>query len=184
MKSLRVCKVTSIVPSDYLKPNSSIEIKLKVYVHSDDDRQKCPVLQWKQNKGVFLCIWQLLQPSFSMFMCLQGVNRVGKDAQVGPDGVRRKDWHNYEAIKRDASRSGRSKHPQRYLFIRYTVQLFIRKIHIYTHNHIPLWVLLLSSRGVNLCLNAVSAVVSATIITNSKFYFLFREISVDTSSVN
>ncbi|XP_037604285.1 polypeptide N-acetylgalactosaminyltransferase 10-like [Sebastes umbrosus] len=37
---------------------------------------------------------------------VQVVNRVGKDAQVGRDGVQRKDWHNYEAIKRDASRSG------------------------------------------------------------------------------
>ncbi|XP_071371995.1 polypeptide N-acetylgalactosaminyltransferase 10-like isoform X2 [Centroberyx affinis] len=37
---------------------------------------------------------------------IQGLNRMGKDAQVGRDGVRRKDWHDYEAIKRDASRSG------------------------------------------------------------------------------
>ncbi|XP_078122800.1 polypeptide N-acetylgalactosaminyltransferase 10-like [Sander vitreus] len=37
---------------------------------------------------------------------IQGVNRVGKDAQVGRDGVRRKDWHDQEAIKRDSSRSG------------------------------------------------------------------------------
>lgn len=27
---------------------------------------------------------------------------------MGRDGVRRKDWHNYEAIRRDQSRSGRS----------------------------------------------------------------------------
>ncbi|XP_078143024.1 polypeptide N-acetylgalactosaminyltransferase 10 isoform X1 [Centroberyx gerrardi] len=37
---------------------------------------------------------------------IQGLNRMGKDAQVGRDGVRRKDWHDYDAIKRDASRSG------------------------------------------------------------------------------
>ncbi|XP_040006264.1 polypeptide N-acetylgalactosaminyltransferase 10-like isoform X1 [Xiphias gladius] len=37
---------------------------------------------------------------------VQGVNRMGKDAQVGRDGVRRKNWHDYEAIKRDSSRSG------------------------------------------------------------------------------
>ncbi|XP_068186961.1 polypeptide N-acetylgalactosaminyltransferase 10-like [Antennarius striatus] len=37
---------------------------------------------------------------------LQGVNRIGRDAQVGHDGVPRKDWHDYEAIKRDLSRSG------------------------------------------------------------------------------
>ncbi|XP_061596568.1 polypeptide N-acetylgalactosaminyltransferase 10-like [Cololabis saira] len=37
---------------------------------------------------------------------LQGVNRMGKDAQVGHNGVWRKDWHDYEAIRRDASRSG------------------------------------------------------------------------------
>nr|XP_046265901.1 polypeptide N-acetylgalactosaminyltransferase 10-like [Scatophagus argus] len=37
---------------------------------------------------------------------LQGVNRVGKDAQVGRDGVRRKDWHDYDTIRKDSSRSG------------------------------------------------------------------------------
>ncbi|GAA6225085.1 polypeptide N-acetylgalactosaminyltransferase 10-like [Lates japonicus] len=37
---------------------------------------------------------------------IQGVNRMGKDPQMGRDGVRRKDWHDYEAIKRDSSRSG------------------------------------------------------------------------------
>lgn len=41
-------------------------------------------------------------------MCLQGLNPAGKDSQVGRDGVRRKDWHDYQAIKRDSSRSGRS----------------------------------------------------------------------------
>ncbi|AWP00827.1 Polypeptide N-acetylgalactosaminyltransferase [Scophthalmus maximus] len=35
-----------------------------------------------------------------------GVKRMGKDAQVGRDGVRRKDWHDYDTIRRDASRSG------------------------------------------------------------------------------
>ncbi|KAI4814367.1 hypothetical protein KUCAC02_003563, partial [Chaenocephalus aceratus] len=34
------------------------------------------------------------------------VNRVGKDAHVIRDGVQRIDWHNYEAIKIDLSRSG------------------------------------------------------------------------------
>uniref|UniRef100_A0A3Q3WNB9 Polypeptide N-acetylgalactosaminyltransferase n=1 Tax=Mola mola TaxID=94237 RepID=A0A3Q3WNB9_MOLML len=37
---------------------------------------------------------------------IPGLNRLGKDPHVGRDGVRRKDWHDYEAIKRDASRSG------------------------------------------------------------------------------
>ncbi|XP_026036905.1 polypeptide N-acetylgalactosaminyltransferase 10-like [Astatotilapia calliptera] len=37
---------------------------------------------------------------------IQGVNRAGKGAQLGRNGVRRKDWHDNEAIKRDASRSG------------------------------------------------------------------------------
>ncbi|XP_024249732.1 polypeptide N-acetylgalactosaminyltransferase 10 isoform X1 [Oncorhynchus tshawytscha] len=38
---------------------------------------------------------------------IQGVNvRPQKDAQVGRDGMRRKDWHDYEAIRRDAARSG------------------------------------------------------------------------------
>lgn len=36
------------------------------------------------------------------------MNRPGKDSQVGRDGVRRKDWHDYEAIRRDQSRSGGS----------------------------------------------------------------------------
>ncbi|KPP74050.1 hypothetical protein Z043_106829 [Scleropages formosus] len=36
-----------------------------------------------------------------------GLNpRPRKDTQVGQDGVRRKDWHDYEAIRRDAARSG------------------------------------------------------------------------------
>ncbi|CAB1316419.1 unnamed protein product, partial [Coregonus sp. 'balchen'] len=36
-----------------------------------------------------------------------GVNvRPRKNAQMGRDGVRRKDWHDYEAIRRDAARSG------------------------------------------------------------------------------
>ncbi|XP_015832611.1 polypeptide N-acetylgalactosaminyltransferase 10 [Nothobranchius furzeri] len=34
------------------------------------------------------------------------VNRVGKEPQVGRGGVQRRDWHDYEAIRRDASRSG------------------------------------------------------------------------------
>ncbi|XP_034746748.1 polypeptide N-acetylgalactosaminyltransferase 10-like [Etheostoma cragini] len=37
---------------------------------------------------------------------IQGVNRGGKDAQVGRDGERRRDWHDQEAIRRDSSRSG------------------------------------------------------------------------------
>lgn len=44
-------------------------------------------------------------------VCLQGMNRPGKDSQVRRDGVRRKDWHDYEAIRRDQSRSGRSADP-------------------------------------------------------------------------
>lgn len=37
------------------------------------------------------------------------VSRVGKDAQMGRNGVQKKDWHDYERIRRDASRSGESK---------------------------------------------------------------------------
>ncbi|CDQ63194.1 unnamed protein product [Oncorhynchus mykiss] len=38
---------------------------------------------------------------------IQGENvRPQKDAQVGRGGMRRKDWHDYEAIRRDAARSG------------------------------------------------------------------------------
>ncbi|XP_034033763.1 polypeptide N-acetylgalactosaminyltransferase 10-like [Thalassophryne amazonica] len=36
----------------------------------------------------------------------QGLNRMAKDPQVGHNGVQRKDWHDYEAIRRDAARSG------------------------------------------------------------------------------
>nr|XP_057942490.1 polypeptide N-acetylgalactosaminyltransferase 10 isoform X1 [Doryrhamphus excisus] len=35
-----------------------------------------------------------------------GLNRLRKDNQLGRDGVSRKDWHDYETIKKDASRSG------------------------------------------------------------------------------
>ncbi|KAK2828019.1 hypothetical protein Q5P01_019053 [Channa striata] len=37
---------------------------------------------------------------------VQGLHRIGKDSQVGRDGVRRKDWHDYDTIKRDSARSG------------------------------------------------------------------------------
>lgn len=133
---------------------------------------------------VFLCV----------FMCLQVVNRVGKDAQLGRDGVQRKDWHNYEAIKRDASRSGRSKPPHRYS-VNHRWELHnihhVHKLHSYakiphteerfshfyrlvsrlncsSHTHTPylflLWVLLLCSSGVNLCFICSSAVINTVYI--------------------
>ncbi|XP_076607488.1 polypeptide N-acetylgalactosaminyltransferase 10-like [Chaetodon auriga] len=37
---------------------------------------------------------------------MQGLNQMRKVAQVGLDGVRRTDWHDYEAMRRDAARSG------------------------------------------------------------------------------
>ncbi|XP_023817946.1 polypeptide N-acetylgalactosaminyltransferase 10 [Oryzias latipes] len=37
---------------------------------------------------------------------IQGVNRMGRDSLVGLGGTRKKDWHDYEAIRRDATRSG------------------------------------------------------------------------------
>ncbi|XP_051793950.1 polypeptide N-acetylgalactosaminyltransferase 10-like [Acanthochromis polyacanthus] len=37
---------------------------------------------------------------------VQGLNQMRKVAQVGLDGVRRTDWHDYEAIRRDAARIG------------------------------------------------------------------------------
>ncbi|XP_038563990.1 polypeptide N-acetylgalactosaminyltransferase 10-like [Micropterus salmoides] len=37
---------------------------------------------------------------------IQGLNQMRKVAQVGLDGVRRTDWHDYEAMRRDAARSG------------------------------------------------------------------------------
>ena len=61
-------------------------------------------------------------------VCLQGVNRVVKDAQVGRDGERRKDWHDYEAIKRDASRSGESRPPYIYMHV-------YRVTHTHRHTH-------------------------------------------------
>ncbi|KAM9846545.1 polypeptide N-acetylgalactosaminyltransferase 10-like [Aulostomus maculatus] len=37
---------------------------------------------------------------------IQGLNQMRKVTQVGLDGVRRTDWHDYEAMKRDAARVG------------------------------------------------------------------------------
>ncbi|XP_030293365.1 polypeptide N-acetylgalactosaminyltransferase 10-like [Sparus aurata] len=37
---------------------------------------------------------------------IQGLNQMRRVAQVGLDGVRRTDWHDYEAMRRDAARSG------------------------------------------------------------------------------
>ena len=59
---------------------------------------------------VCLCVGDIIHV-LCVCVCVQGVNRVVKDAQVGHGGERRKDWHDYEAIKRDASRSGGSKPP-------------------------------------------------------------------------
>ncbi|XP_041657672.1 polypeptide N-acetylgalactosaminyltransferase 10-like [Cheilinus undulatus] len=39
-------------------------------------------------------------------LSMQGLNQVRRVAQVGVDGVRRVDWHDYEAMRRDAARSG------------------------------------------------------------------------------
>ena len=43
---------------------------------------------------------------YFLCMLLQGLNQMRKVAQVGLDGVRRIDWHDYEAMRRDAARSG------------------------------------------------------------------------------
>ncbi|XP_044226276.1 polypeptide N-acetylgalactosaminyltransferase 10-like [Thunnus albacares] len=37
---------------------------------------------------------------------IQGLNQMRKVAQVGLDGVRRTDWHDYEAMRKDAARIG------------------------------------------------------------------------------
>ncbi|XP_042286068.1 polypeptide N-acetylgalactosaminyltransferase 10-like [Thunnus maccoyii] len=37
---------------------------------------------------------------------IQGLNQMRKVAQVGLDGVRRTDWHDYEAMRKDAARVG------------------------------------------------------------------------------
>lgn len=133
-------------------------------------------------------------------MCLQVVNRLGKDALVGHDGVRRKDWHDYEAIKRDASRSGGSKPPheyytaqsQQYTFIMHTLFVAVEKnayteerfLHLYAHIHsnphidthsivFPLWVLLLCSSGVNLCFKCSSAIINTVYICYSHHQLRF-----------
>ncbi|KAK2828022.1 hypothetical protein Q5P01_019056 [Channa striata] len=41
---------------------------------------------------------------------IQGLLETKKAAQVGPDGVRRTDWHDYEAMRRDAARVGNGEH--------------------------------------------------------------------------
>lgn len=119
---------------------------------------------------------------------LQGVNRLNKDAQMGRDGVRRKDWHDYEAIKRDLSRSGRSKPPYSHSYtVKYRWELcnifimdsvftvmhkkdsYIPRVTIF-HTQIILfllWVLLLSNSAppVQICaLKAVSAVINTVYI--------------------
>eukprot|EP00064_Thunnus_orientalis_P010096 superscaffoldBa00001337_g10122 len=37
---------------------------------------------------------------------IQGLNQMRRVAQVGLDGVRRVDWHDYEAMRKDAARMG------------------------------------------------------------------------------
>lgn len=65
----------------------------------------------EQSKCRCVCVYDGAHNHPSVQFCFfhQGVNRAGKGAQLGRNGVRRKDWHDYEAIKRDASRSGLSK---------------------------------------------------------------------------
>lgn len=47
--------------------------------------------------------------AFMFSVPLQWLNQLRKVTQVGLDGVRRIDWHDYEAIRRDAARMGRYK---------------------------------------------------------------------------
>lgn len=46
---------------------------------------------------------------FVFSLPLQWLNQLRKVTQVGLDGVRRIDWHDYEAMRRDAARIGRYK---------------------------------------------------------------------------
>lgn len=69
----------------------------------------CGLLNQPSMQDKCVCMTTFMTFFVCAYVCLQGVNRMGKDTQVGRDGVRRKDWHDYDAIKRDASRSGWSK---------------------------------------------------------------------------
>ncbi len=64
--------------------------------------------------GVFICVIS------------QGLSQMRKVAQVGLDGVWRTDWHDYEAMRRDAARAGTSK-----LFC-----FGLGMPHTHTHTHI------------------------------------------------
>lgn len=57
---------------------------------------------------VSLAVTQVLK-AFMFSVPLQWLNQLRKVTQVGLDGVRRLDWHDYEAIRRDAARMGRYK---------------------------------------------------------------------------
>lgn len=140
--------VTSIVPSDYLKPNSSIEINLKVSVYSDDDGQKCSVLarsfdesKMKECVRVFDSFHDLLSTCLCVYRVLTGWGRTPRwdltacGGKTGTTMKRSKEMH-LDPVCPNVLRDV-------HIYSSDTQCSVIHKIHIYAHNHIPLWVLLL-----------------------------------------
>lgn len=120
----------------------------------------------EQSKCRCVCVYDGAHNHPSVQFCFfhQGVNRAGKGAQLGRNGVRRKDWHDYEAIKRDASRSGLSKS----LFTTPEKMKLNEErcfwICTHTHTHIQSVALLVSSKGVNLCFGYITGAINTVYI--------------------
>lgn len=109
-----------------------------------------------------MCVYDGARNHPSVQFCFfhQGVNRAGKGAQLGRNGVRRKDWHDYEAIKRDASRSGLSKS----LFITSAKMKLNEERCFWICTHIQSVALLVSSKGVNLCFGCITGAINTVYI--------------------
>lgn len=166
------------VYSDYLKPNHSMGVDQKSFAAFEQWWAEMWYTQLRQQSKAHMTVFTR--------MCLQGLNRVGKDSQVGHGGVQRKDWHDYEAIKRDSSRSGKSRTPHR-CSVKH--RWHIQHVHSYAHKgftYIPsncnspipslgLIALQLCSNHVNLCFECSSSVIHAVCIcySNHQLGFIF-----------